>query len=161
VGGAGEVGWSASSFCRSAASPFRHRPRRGSQVAVVHPLYRRSLRCRREAGAGCTGVPGSRSSSSRAASTTSSSGLMATVCDRWCSSSSRLRRASRKTEDGDFPAAEKLLFVKAAPAREERGGSGGSARLCPAAAMAKCWVLRDLVVLSVSFEGCTAGLCPY
>jgi hypothetical protein len=87
--------------------------------------------------------------------------LMATVCDQRCSRASLLRRASRKTEDGDFPAAEKLLFVKAAPARVERGGSGGSARPCPAAASAEFWVLGDRVVNSVFSEGCTAGPGPY
>ena len=69
-----------------------------------------------------------------------------------------LRRAIQKNEDGDFPAAEKLFIVKATPAQEERGGSGGSAHLCPAAATVGIWVLRDRIVIFGISEGCTAGL---
>jgi hypothetical protein len=87
--------------------------------------------------------------------------VLATVWFWRCSSASLLRRASRKTEDGDFPAAERLLFVKAAPAREECGGSGGSARPCPAAATTRCWIFRDWVVISMFSEDCTAGLGPF
>jgi hypothetical protein len=88
-------------------------------------------------------------------------GAMATMCYRRCSSSPRLRRASQKTEDGDFPAAKVLLFVKAEPARVERGGSSSSARPCPAAVALVCWFLRDLIVFSVFSEACIAGSCSY
>jgi hypothetical protein len=82
----------------------------------------------------------------RSASMASPSRLCATAGDRRCSSSLLLRRACRKTEDGET-----------APAREERCGSGESAHPCPAAALAEFLVLGDRVVNSAFSEGCTAG----
>jgi hypothetical protein len=111
----------------------------------VLPSPRRSLRRRREVGAGCTG-DGPGSSRSRSPATASSSVLCATVGDRRCTGSSLLRRACRKTVDG-----------ATVPAREERCSSGGSVHPYPAVVTAEFLVLRDRIVFSVFSEGCTAG----
>ena len=69
-----------------------------------------------------------------------------------------LRRANRKIEDGDFPAAVVLRIVKAWPALVELGGSGGSARPRLAAVSVVSWVLRDGNVISSFSVDCNAGL---